>query len=476
MSHWKSHLNNYHGSKVLLPLANQFGIQVDKLNFLAAGFTTVILAYVYSLLLHFGRLSVRSSKVLLILLGFVVLYFCFGRDLIHVVIEAFLGYILVRIISLENLPQVTMIVALGYQTMLHMYRQYVDPGGYTIDITGGLMMLTQRVTAVAFSLRDAAHFDDALLTPYQRRAAIKTTPDALTYFAYMFDFHMLLAGPLVPYTTFCRIADGKNVRPDGSQPINHRRIISQLVCVCVSIPLLLKLSPLIKEESLMSKWFMEQYLFIRILYLMGFCFVCRIQYYIAWKLAEATCHASCYGYYIDEDANEHWDGADNINIQQVEFATSMKKLIDNWNISTQRWLKHVCYDRNIHMKTLRTFLLSALWHGLYPGYYLSFFTNMYFVIAAREVRHRLRPILLSSKFCPKLIYDIITWLFTISFLAYTAIPFIVLHYEKSIHIWKQLYFFGHILATLAFTLRLFFKRDERDHGNVSKKCHKIKSS
>lgn len=35
--------------------------------------------------------------------------------------------------------------------------------------------------------------------------------------------------------------------------------------------------------------------------------------------------------------------------------------------------------------TILTFALSALWHGFYPGYYLTFATGALFVAAARKV-------------------------------------------------------------------------------------------
>lgn len=36
--------------------------------------------------------------------------------------------------------------------------------------------------------------------------------------------------------------------------------------------------------------------------------------------------------------------------------------------------------------TILTFALSALWHGFYPGYYLTFATGAIFVTAARKVK------------------------------------------------------------------------------------------
>lgn len=46
----------------------------------------------------------------------------------------------------------------------------------------------------------------------------------------------------------------------------------------------------------------------------------------------------------------------------------------------------VAYERVKSNGVLYTFALSALWHGFYPGYYLTFATGALFTVAARSVR------------------------------------------------------------------------------------------
>lgn len=45
----------------------------------------------------------------------------------------------------------------------------------------------------------------------------------------------------------------------------------------------------------------------------------------------------------------------------------------------------MCYERCPINPTAATFLLSALWHGVYPGYYLTFLTGIVMTMAARAV-------------------------------------------------------------------------------------------
>lgn len=45
----------------------------------------------------------------------------------------------------------------------------------------------------------------------------------------------------------------------------------------------------------------------------------------------------------------------------------------------------VCYERCPINPTAATFMLSAMWHGVYPGYYLTFITGTTMTLAARAV-------------------------------------------------------------------------------------------
>jgi len=49
-----------------------------------------------------------------------------------------------------------------------------------------------------------------------------------------------------------------------------------------------------------------------------------------------------------------------------------------WNIATLSFIKNYVYhriknNRSITMASLLTIGFTAFWHGLYPGYYASFF-------------------------------------------------------------------------------------------------------
>lgn len=77
------------------------------------------------------------------------------------------------------------------------------------------------------------------------------------------------------------------------------------------------------------------------------------------------------------------------------MSLSLKNSIEHWNKGTNNWLRFIVYERVKHNKLVLTYALSALWHGFYPGYYLTFANGAFFTMASRIVSD-------------KIIYDAIT--------------------------------------------------------------------
>lgn len=69
-----------------------------------------------------------------------------------------------------------------------------------------------------------------------------------------------------------------------------------------------------------------------------------------------------------------------------QLGGNLRESIEAWNMGTNRWLRMLVYERVNKYATILTYALSAIWHGFYPGYYLTFASGALFTIAARTVR------------------------------------------------------------------------------------------
>ncbi|MGH0130334.1 UNVERIFIED_CONTAM: hypothetical protein FKN15_048673 [Acipenser sinensis] len=152
--------------------------------------------------------------------------------------------------------------------------------------------------------------------------------------------------------------------------------------------------------------------------------------------ADAINNAAGYGFNgIDTQGQFRWDLISNLNIWNIETATSFKMYIDNWNIQTAAWLKRVCYDRVGGQRSSGQ--LTGKPAGdlpVYMGYWCA-------------MRNNFRHHFLSSR-TKKFIYDIITWAVTQLSICYTVAPFLLLAVEPTFKFYKSMFFCFHILSIL----------------------------
>lgn len=104
-----------------------------------------------------------------------------------------------------------MVVALFYLSCIHLHRQYYDYGSYSLDITGPLMIITQKVTSLAFSIHDGFTREEKDLTKSQKYHAIQKVPSALEFFSYVLHFQGLMAGPMVFYKDYIDFIEGYHI-------------------------------------------------------------------------------------------------------------------------------------------------------------------------------------------------------------------------------------------------------------------------
>nr|CAD7405084.1 unnamed protein product [Timema cristinae] len=293
-------------------------------------------------------------------------------------------------------------VALLYLSCIHIHRQMYDYGSYTLDITGPLMVITQKVTSLAFSLHDGLTRQEDELTANQKYHVVKKMPTLLEYFSFMFHFQALMCGPVVFYRDYMDFIDGTNFlkhAPSSSGKLdnnsNSRKVVFEpspylvvfkKVVVSVLCALLyVKLIPSFPIQRVKEAEFVEDTIVpYKMYYLIISTTLVRFKYYHAWLLADAICNASGLGFNgFDQNGNPCWDLISNVDVLKFEFSLSLRDSIEQWNKGTGRWLRMIVYDRVDRCHTLLTYALSALWHGFYPGYYLTFMSGAMFTFASR---------------------------------------------------------------------------------------------
>ncbi|KAF4087654.1 hypothetical protein AMELA_G00073170 [Ameiurus melas] len=459
----KSDLLQTTGCTWLSPISMFLGIPLDQVNFIMCQMFGLAAASWFRLCLRPQRVGPAVRHTVASFLGSLFVIFCFGWYSSHVFVLTIICYVILHRASVHTVHWYTTVVAMGYLTMCQVSRVFIfNYGIQATDFSGPLMMMVQKITTLAFQLHDGKCHKQEELTAEQRRLAVITRPSLLEYLSYTLNFMSILVGPCSNYGDYTEFIEGHNVHNKLRHKLQHNgydaqaepspvRAVCQKLMVCVGclfwyftitsrFPIGYNVDPrFISEASFLS----------RLAYAFVSTQAARPKFYFAWTLADAVHNAAGYGIRgLDQNGRVSWDLVSNIHIWEIEATTSFKSFIDNWNIQTGVWLKSVCYDRVPYFRTPLTFLLSALWHGVYPGYYFTFLTGIPITLTARAVRRNFRHHFLRTR-SVKLAYDVITWAATQLTICYTVMPFLLLAVEPTIIYYRSMYFLVHIISILA---------------------------
>ncbi|KAK3368048.1 MBOAT, membrane-bound O-acyltransferase family-domain-containing protein [Podospora didyma] len=415
----------------------------------------------------------KNLFVLSVSIFYLVGLFDLWDGLRTILISSFGAYAIAKFLRGSSyMPWVGFVFLMGHMSVNHIARQAAnDPR--SVDITGAQMVLVMKLSAFCWNVADGS-LPDADLSEFQKDRRLLELPGLLDYAGYVFFFPSLMIGPAFDYVDYRRWLDTTmfevpaNVDPSKKPPTRRKRKIPRsgtpamvkLATGLVWIGLFAKLAASFPPEVLTQPRFLE-YGFLRRLFVLYMVpLTARTKYYGVWTMTEGACILAGLGYSgVDPVTGKvSWDRLQNIDPMEVELAQNTRAYLGGWNINTNKWLRNYIYLRVTprgkkpgFRATLATFVTSAFWHGFYPGYYMAFVLASLIQTVAKNVRRYIRPFFLDPKtqapLPSKKHYDVVSWLTTQIFFAFTTAPFLVLSFSGSITAWSRVYFFA-IIGTL----------------------------
>lgn len=209
----------------------------------------------------------------------------------------------------------------------------------------------------------------------------------------------------------------------------------------------------------------------------------RAQYYGSWVVAEGATAAAGLGMdpaWVRKTSDggsdkaltwaenlEAYEKANNIEPLAVETATDYKTAINKWNKHTQQWLAECVYKRApsaFGINTVAVFFVSALWHGVFPGYFLSLPIMAIAVPAFGAAYNVLRgpieflfggPATKTTEATSGLLWPlggILRWLVVVGLLNYFMAPFMLLNFDRGMQILQRTHFFGHWFVAICIAI------------------------
>ncbi|KAI6004231.1 MBOAT, membrane-bound O-acyltransferase family-domain-containing protein [Pisolithus albus] len=365
------------------------------------------------------------------------------------------------------MPWIVFTFVMGHLTINHIIRALYELSYETFEITGPQMVLTMKLTTFAWNVWDGRRPAEDL-DKWQIQKRVVKYPSLLEFLGFSFYFPGFLVGPYIDYASYSSLIDGslfksanpepknapRRAIPSGRKRVAYRKMVIGLLFLGAFVVL----GPKYHFGIALTPWFLSQGLLKRRvtpIAVFQFCgFIERCKYYAIWTLTEGASILTGHGFTGYSPSGESlWEGAANVRIQTIEFPPNFKVLLDSWNINTNVWLRECIYKRVTpkgkkpgFRSSMLTFLTSAFWHGIAPGYYLTFVFGGFITAAARLCRSGFRPLVLPSPGAPtttvKRIYDLAGSLASVLLLNYVAAPFMLLTLTDSLEAWHRLQWYG----------------------------------
>ncbi|XP_070565283.1 lysophospholipid acyltransferase 2-like [Ptychodera flava] len=452
------------------------GLPSHRATFVIFQLCALPLAVLFRLVLHPRRVSSTIRHVFVTLIGFYMAVQLYSWSVVHLLVLSSTVYIMITVLQPSVFHYYVFVFSMLYLSAVNLAYQFVDGKTRDLTVTGPLMVMVQKLSSLAFSLKDGLTKADSYWNKRKKELAYSKMPSVLEYCSYLFYFQGLAVGPFCFYKPYIDFIEGKHLQsvPANSDnkevtrklqdpPVLKTAIVKLFLGSVMAVIYLTLEHHFPIQSNIDNQYIVNSSLVIRTFYLWMTVLIVQTKYFYVWMWADAVCNTSGLGFNgYNENGSPKWNLVSNIDLMAFMFATSGKGVVDNWNILTTLWLRYVCYDRvQSKFRTVMTFFLSSVWHGFYPGYFWTFLSGPFVLEAGKKVRQFIRPFFLRSPQI-KLMYDIITWFFTHVMLAYTALPFVMLHGTNIIRFYRSVYFIGHLGCLLVIVILPKRKRAPSD--------------
>jgi lysophospholipid acyltransferase len=335
----------------------------------------------------------KNIFIISIALFYLVGLFDLWDGLRTIFIDASVAYAIAKYIDGPLMPWIGFFFLMGHMSINHIYRQ-IAASPSSVDITGAQMVMIMKLTGFCWNVYDGRQ-PESQLVDFQKTRAIRELPNLLDYAGYVLFFPSLFAGPAFDYadyrlwietTMFTLPADtdpakAPQTRKKRKIPRSGWPAAWKAAQGLTWIGLFLHFGASYNTAAVLSPDY-ARYGFLRrvwMLHMLGF--VTRFKYYGVWNLTEGACILSGMGFKgIDPQTGKvRWDRLQNVYPWGIEAAQNSRAYLENWNMNTNNWLRNYVYLRVTpkgkkpgFRASLATFTTSAIWHGFYPGYYLTF--------------------------------------------------------------------------------------------------------
>ncbi|ESO84216.1 hypothetical protein LOTGIDRAFT_155546 [Lottia gigantea] len=388
---------------------------------------------------------------------------------LHSLIAVLVNCLLLKFVSCRYVHLVSYVWAFGYLALFRTIHYFGLPTAPPLS-NAVQLFITLRLIGLAFEIHDVNKItDNAEENILLKKYTFIDRNNLWHTFSYSFCYIGLLTGPYYKYSVYSYLLHNDNSNKIPSLiPLYHK--IKPLPIIITTF---YTLSYYFDVQYAKTDEFYERSFWYRLFFMVPMFMIFRTRLYIAWILSECMCMTSTLGAFpvkaesrcgqgptdltaLEDSVKEEKVEYDhntvyNLDIYGCELAPQTKDGLKAWNKSVQYWLAAYVHKR-VPIKSLKvsvTMAVSAYWHGIHPGYYLSFMTVPPILMAEQAMIKAFRT---NTSVQQEKLFDWACWFFKMRGFDYMCMGFLLLGAGETLRYWSSIYYIAHVFTLLFFIL------------------------
>ncbi|VDI11645.1 lysophospholipid acyltransferase 7 [Mytilus galloprovincialis] len=345
------------------------------------------------------------------------------------------------------------------------------------------LFLTLKLVALGFEIHDTHELSKKGDTQEEEESTLQRKyrsiyPSSLDILQYSYCYIGLFTGPYYKYRTYEDFIQNRN---SPNIPVKEF-VIERLKYIPVIAVTFLGMSHFFSIQYVETEEFFEHPFWFRLFYMVPMFMIFRTRLYMAWLVSESMCMTSSLGAYPVEAKAKYGQGPTdlsgldqslstskshqkydyqtvyNLSIYGCELGRTTREGLRSWNMTVQYWLAAFVHRRiPKHLKSYGvaiTMAVSAFWHGIHPGYYLSFMLVPVIVFAEDAMISAFRK---NSSEQIQYWFDWACLFFKMRGFDYMCMGFLLLKLDLTLAYWQSIFFIGHLVPILFIIISKIFK-------------------
>lgn len=348
--------------------------------------TTIISSIPFGLLNYY--IHNRNLRLLYsLIIGFIWQYSIYGINTFHTVFSTLSTYLFVYYFGRKKSPFYVLVGTMIHLSYINIKRMIEDYGNWSIDSVSTIYMMTlAKYTDFAFSYDDGKLDPKTIRSEHHKMYLIKEMPTFLEYASYIYFYPTSVIGPFCKYIDFINFIDEKECYKDLKTKKKYlfKKGLENILLALFFIAFYSTIGAWFPMSDVGKPKFRLDYpeWWKRILFMYAAGTGIRSKYYIGWLLSYSSLIFSGMAYgetKKDEKIIPNVEKGSYGSIIFNEFGMHPKLKMVHWNRQIHLWLKYNIYIRllnplngNKSLATFITYIVSSIWHGFYPTYYINF--------------------------------------------------------------------------------------------------------